>query len=189
MAPPCARNGSIGWAASPSSVTGSCVARPSGRPVEQRPFLPAFRHRDQRARLRGEAARSARASSPRWPGALQPGSCQSSRMIATMLTSRAGLHRIVHEMRMAPEPERGQRRAKFLASAARPARPRARRCACAKTRRPAVAEARAQRRPQSVGADQRAALLVAQPLRVARLDRDAVTMDREVLHPRAEPQA
>ena len=55
-------------------------------------------------------------------------------------------------------------------------------------RRPAVAEPRAQCRPQPVGADQRDALFVARALRGARLHGDAVLVDREILHARAEPQ-
>ena len=161
-------------------------ARPPGRPVEQRPFLPAGRHRDEGACLRREA-REAGAEF-----ALLAGRAPA-RLVPVVADDRhdvdlaAGLHRIVDEVGVAPEPERGDGRAKLLGQL-RGRHDRAPGGAPGESRQPAVAEARAQRRPQSVGADQRAALLVTQPLRVARLDRDAMLMDREILHPRADPQ-
>ena len=53
IAAPWARNGSIGWAASPRSVTGPSPHGAERRQVVQRPFLPALRHREELAhRLR-----------------------------------------------------------------------------------------------------------------------------------------
>ncbi len=59
---------------------------------------------------------------------------------------------------------------------------------CAKRRLLAVAKTRAQGRPQSVGADQRDALLVTHATCCTRLHGDAVLMDREVLNAGAEAQ-
>ena len=79
IAAPCARNGSIGWAASPSSVTGPSPQRLQRRQVVERPLLPALRQppATSRGRLRpAPAARSAPSTSSRVAGSLQPGSVQ-----------------------------------------------------------------------------------------------------------------
>ena len=158
IAAPCARNGSTGWAASPRSVTGPSPPR-DRRTVEQRPFLPALRQRKQRARLgreRCEARQQVVALSVRAPARLVPrvGDDRDD------VDEPAALDRVMDQMRIAPEPERSDRRAELAVQAI--GRHDGAPCgALREARRRAVAEPRAQGRPQPVGADQRDAVFVA----------------------------
>ena len=80
MPAPCARNGSIGWAASPISVTGPLAAANGVPAVVQRPFQPALGHaRSGRARSRPRtSARSGAGSRRGRRRAYQPVSFHSS---------------------------------------------------------------------------------------------------------------
>ena len=186
IAAPWARNGSIGWAASPSSVTGPSPQWPQRRHVVERPFLPAVRQRERsRAgahQRHGEKCASSSSRSPaRGPAGL---ATSASSTIATMLISAPALHRIVHEMRVAAEPELDVAARGIPRRPWRPEPARATRCAG----QTAASRACAEPRPQAptTGRRRRSARCPARRRCAARLRhaaRDAVANARRSLPP------
>ena len=185
IAAPCARNGSIGWAASPSSVTGSRPAAEWDLAVKERPFQPAVRNCDERACLfrPGPADKVAEHFRP-VPAAVQPGSFHSSRTMPTMLMRRPG------SPDSAPDARRGrardERRAHEIRLApTRPGRGRARRCDAGTS---AVADCAGVRQLLTRYRRHRSGRCRARraPANRACLDGDAVDMGGEVLDAHAQ---
>ena len=184
MPAPCARNGSIGWAASPISVTAPCRQSATALRSIERPFEPCPRQRDQAALFRPtpRAKCAQNFGAARRPP--QPVSCHSSCTMATMLMRAPisrGSARDAHRARakdgpaargIFPAPLRRQQRAPGGAM---------RNCAAARAN-----PARAHVRPQAVGADQRDAVFVDRAAAAVRLHGDAVGVGGEILDPHAE---
>ena len=129
-AAPCARNGSIGWAASPISVTGPLPPRNGRLAVEQRPLEPSLADRDQvAAPSRPRTSARNGAAFPRGsPARVQPASLPFVVHDGDHVDEAAAFHRIVHEMGIEPEPQMHHRLAPFRRDVLRPAPARATRC-------------------------------------------------------------
>ncbi len=188
MAAPWARNGSIGWAASPSSVTGPSPQRRSGgRSYSAHLSQRSGSDRNSRTgshQFHGEKCAS---SSARSPSALQP--CCDQLVVDDRddVDQLAALHRIVDQVRVLAEPELHLVAAEFRLDPIGGDQ-RTPGGALLEFRLDAVAEPRPQAGPQPVGADQRDAVLVGGDGGLPAGGADAVGMQDEVLDPRAEPQ-